>query len=76
MCAKLLMLAAVFSCRHPYDTLLNHELVLLLLMSHVLLQVGHASGDHPELCERCVPVVEGLGFKLPGAATKVAAAAV
>jgi hypothetical protein len=24
------------------------------------------SVEHPELCERCLPVVEALGFKLPG----------
>eukprot|EP00882_Tetradesmus_deserticola_P013597 GHRQ01014436.1.p2 GENE.GHRQ01014436.1~~GHRQ01014436.1.p2 ORF type:complete len:211 (+),score=136.23 GHRQ01014436.1:1-633(+) len=37
-------------------------------------QVGGVSAEHPKLCERCLPVVEGLGFKLPGAAQKVAAA--
>uniref|UniRef100_A0A383VPL4 isoleucine--tRNA ligase n=1 Tax=Tetradesmus obliquus TaxID=3088 RepID=A0A383VPL4_TETOB len=37
-------------------------------------QVGQLSSEHPELCERCLPVVEGLGFKLPGAGAKVAAA--
>jgi hypothetical protein len=26
------------------------------------------SAEHPELCERCHPVVDALGFKLPGAA--------
>ncbi len=29
--------------------------------------VGTASASHPALCERCVPVVEGMGFVLPGA---------
>jgi hypothetical protein len=38
------------------------------------LQVGSVSPEHPELCERCLPVVSKLGFKLPGAAEKVAAA--
>ncbi|KAF8061391.1 ileS [Scenedesmus sp. PABB004] len=30
-------------------------------------QVGAASAEHPELCGRCAPVVDALGFKLPGA---------
>jgi hypothetical protein len=39
-------------------------LLLLLLVA----QVGQLSAEHPELCERCLPVVDALGFKLPGAA--------
>jgi len=29
-------------------------------------QVGKADGAHPELCERCVPVINAQGFALPG----------
>eukprot|EP00878_Enallax_costatus_P016521 GHUV01017333.1.p1 GENE.GHUV01017333.1~~GHUV01017333.1.p1 ORF type:complete len:536 (+),score=175.29 GHUV01017333.1:637-2244(+) len=36
-------------------------------------QVGHVSTEHQDLCERCVPVVEALGFKLPGTAAVSAA---
>lgn len=45
--------------------------VLLLLG----LQVGQVSAEHPELCERCLPVVDALGFKLPGTAAAAPAAA-
>jgi hypothetical protein len=46
----------------------------LLLLSFVA-QVGQLSAEHPELCERCLPVVDALGFKLPGAAAAAAGAA-
>jgi isoleucyl-tRNA synthetase len=29
---------------------------------------GAGADAHPELCERCIPVIDGLGFKLPAAA--------
>lgn len=47
--------------------------LLLLLFLYVCLQVGQVSAEHPELCERCLPVVEALGFKLPGIAAAAAA---
>jgi isoleucyl-tRNA synthetase len=41
-------------------------------------EVGRADAAHPELCERCVPVIRAQGFELPGVAaagkTPVAAA--
>ena len=30
---------------------------------------------HPELCERCTPVITAMGFKLPNLAAPAAAAA-
>jgi hypothetical protein len=36
-------------------------------------QVGKVSAEHPELCERCLPVVDALGFKLPKTAAAPAA---
>jgi isoleucyl-tRNA synthetase len=38
--------------------------------------VGAADAEHPELCERCAPVVRAQGFKLPGAAAAAAKAPV
>jgi isoleucyl-tRNA synthetase len=32
--------------------------------------VGAADAEHPELCERCAPVVRSQGFTLPGVAAK------
>ena len=36
--------------------------------------VGSADAEHPELCERCAPVVRAQGFKLPNVAAAAAAA--
>lgn len=44
------------------------------LPSFHLLQVGEAAA-HPDLCERCLPVVDALGFKLPGTTAPAQAAA-
>ncbi|KIY95268.1 hypothetical protein MNEG_12696, partial [Monoraphidium neglectum] len=38
-------------------------------------EVGAADPEHPELCERCVPVIRASGFQLPGAGAAAAAAA-
>jgi hypothetical protein len=48
---------------------------LLTAASLCGVQVGQVSAEHPELCERCHPVVDALGFKLPGAAAAAAPAA-
>lgn len=36
-------------------------------------QVGELSAEHPELCERCLPVVAALNFTLPAAGAAAAA---
>ncbi|GBF91728.1 isoleucyl-tRNA synthetase [Raphidocelis subcapitata] len=37
--------------------------------------VGSADPGHPEVCERCGPILSSVGFKLPGAGAGAAAAA-
>lgn len=51
---------------HPAPPLPPHP------QTHTHTQVGTVSAEHPELCERCLPVVEALGFKLPGTTTAAA----
>jgi hypothetical protein len=52
-----------------------HILQTMAVNLLLCVQVGQVSAEHPELCERCLPVVDALGFKLPGTAAAAPAPA-